>query len=121
MYSRKGGTITSPSPVCVMFFFPFPFALDQIQLGEVPEVEASASVTDEQLDQMTIKCAASFDGSWKSRGFHSRHGFVSAISADTGEVLDCVYLTRQCRDCAKWSGKKDSLEYLNFIAEHSPR
>ena len=85
------------------------------------DVSASTEVTNDDLDDLTINCAASFDGSWKSRGFHSRHGFVSAISADTGEVLDCVYLTSLCKQCAKWTARKDSPEHLDFIANHFPR
>ena len=95
--------------------------LFQIDLGEVPGVTATDQMTEEEVDDITIDVAASFDGSWKSRGFHSRHGFVSAISADTGEVLDCVYKTSLCRECAKWTGKKDTPEYLDFIADHFQR
>ena len=93
----------------------------QIKLGEVERVDPSAELCDDELDNITVDCAASFDGSWKSRGYHSRHGFVSAISANTGEVLDCVYMTSLCKVCAQWAGRKETPEYLDFIALHFPR
>lgn len=43
---------------------------------------------------------AIFDGSWQKRGHSSLNGIVSAISGETGKVIDVRVLTKYCR-CKK--------------------
>lgn len=40
---------------------------------------------------------AIFDGTWQKRGHNSLNGVVSAISGETGKVLDVKILTKYCR------------------------
>jgi hypothetical protein len=72
-------------------------------------------------DDAEIDCAVSVDGSWLSRGRHSRHGFVSAISDLTGKVLDCHHLSSTCRECELHKNlDTGGLEYLEWYTQHEP-
>lgn len=65
------------------------------------------------------ECGVSVDGSWHRRGYSSLNGVVTALSIDTGEVLDVEVMTKHCAGCKKWSRKdKSSIEYANWIASH---
>lgn len=44
-------------------------------------------------------CGVSVDGTWQRRGYMSLNGCVSAISIDTGKVLDFEVLTQYCKTC----------------------
>ena len=65
--------------------------------GKVPEVHEYEILEDDELDNITVDCAVSCDGTWKNRGRSSHHCVASVISVDTGEVLDAEYLTNLCR------------------------
>ena len=43
----------------------------------------------------------SIDGTWQKRGFSSHNGVVTAISIDTGKVLDCEIMCQCCKGCTK--------------------
>ncbi|XP_013404174.1 uncharacterized protein LOC106169300 [Lingula anatina] len=45
-----------------------------------------------------VDCGVTIDGSWQTRNL-SKHGFVAAISVDTGEILDVHYMCTTCRTC----------------------
>ncbi|GFX81198.1 uncharacterized protein TNCV_1911901 [Trichonephila clavipes] len=47
----------------------------------------------------TVNCGVSVDGTWQRRGFSSLNGCVSAISVDTGEIIDFETLSQFCRKC----------------------
>ncbi|GFU92650.1 CCHC-type domain-containing protein [Trichonephila clavipes] len=47
------------------------------------------------------KCGISIDGTWQRRGYSSLNGCVSAISVDTGKILDIEVMTQYCHICAK--------------------
>lgn len=65
------------------------------------------------------ECGVSVDGSWQRRGYSSLNGVVSALSIDTGEVLDVEVLAKDCHGCRKWLSKdKNSIEYQSWNAEH---
>lgn len=51
-------------------------------------LEQAEILTDEQLHDILVDIPVSVDGSWLTRGKQSRHGFVTVISVDTGDVLD---------------------------------
>lgn len=50
-------------------------------------------------DTEIIDVAVSFDGTWSKRGFTANYGVGIVISADTGEVLDYVVLSKVCELC----------------------
>lgn len=61
----------------------------------------------------------SVDGAWQSRGMTSNLGFVSTISAQTGEILDIHLMNNHCQKCQSMSHlDKYSAEYQEFYAEH---
>ncbi|GFV93361.1 uncharacterized protein TNCV_3685841 [Trichonephila clavipes] len=47
----------------------------------------------------TVNCGVSVDGTWQRRGFSSLNGCVSAISVDTGKIIDFKTLSQFCRKC----------------------
>ncbi|GFS91554.1 uncharacterized protein TNCV_1139761 [Trichonephila clavipes] len=47
----------------------------------------------------TVSCGVSVDGTWQRRGFSSLNGCVSAISVDTGKIIDFETLSQFCRKC----------------------
>ncbi|CAB3996136.1 Hypothetical predicted protein [Paramuricea clavata] len=50
-------------------------------------------------DAEILDVAVSFDGTWSKRGFTANYGVGIVISADTGEVLDYVVLSKVCELC----------------------
>ena len=88
-------------------------------IGEVPDC------TDDQLKSKIVDCAASFDGSWNSRGWSARDGVVTAISDDTGKVLDVIFMTKSCPHCKQMDDKRargelTRLEFLDWYIKHEP-
>ena len=47
-----------------------------------------------------VDIAVSCDGSWQKRGHSSLNGFVSAISMDSGKIVDIAPMSRFCRSCS---------------------
>ena len=41
-----------------------------------------------------VDCAVPCDGSWQCRGFLSLNGFITAISMDTGKIVDAEIMSR---------------------------
>ena len=70
------------------------------QTAEVPMLEAAheLSVQSEHGDNV-VDTSVSCDGSWQRRGFSSLNGFVSAISMDSGKIVDIEPMSRYCRQC----------------------
>lgn len=54
-------------------------------------------------------CGVSVDGTWQRRGYMSLNGCVSAISVDTGKIVDIEAMTQYCRMCETNSTKSDHL------------
>ena len=46
-----------------------------------------------------VDCGVSCHGTWQKRGFSSRNGCVTAISIDTGKVLDVEAFSQACKQC----------------------
>ena len=67
-----------------------------------------------------VDCGVSFDGTWQKRGFSSRNGCVTAISIDTGKVLDVEALSQACKQCELHEHlDKNSEEYRRWQADHT--
>lgn len=47
----------------------------------------------------SAKCGISGDGTWQKRGHLSSNGCMSAISADTGKVIDVEAFSSSCKSC----------------------
>ena len=54
-------------------------------------------------------CGVSVDGTWQRRGYMSLNGCVSAISIDTGKILDIAVMTQYCKMCEMNVARDDHL------------
>ena len=81
------------------------------------EIHNSKSQDDDEI----VKTAISCDGTWQRRGFSSLHGCVTAISMETGKILDIEPLSKVCHPCKKHEGKEDTVESRLWKAEHAPK
>ena len=52
-----------------------------------------------ELNDGNVNIPASFDGSWQKRGHTSLNGIVSAMSVDSGKVIDIECMTKFCSSC----------------------
>ena len=70
----------------------------------------------EVTEDTIVDIGASFDGSWCSRN-SARDAVVAAVSEDTGQVLDAVFLTKECTVCTQLANERDAgkLEYLEYL------
>ena len=59
----------------------------------------NAAVELKRGKNMVIDIGVSLDGSWQRRGFSSMNGVVTAISIDTGKIIDIESMSRYCRQC----------------------
>ena len=57
----------------------------------------------EEISQVYI-LVVSIDGTWQKRGHSSLNGVVTAVSK--GKCLDVIVLSKHCRQCLIWGGKK---------------
>ena len=56
----------------------------------------ATDMSDKDLDDLVLDCAASFYGTWKNRGLLSHHCVVLATSVNTEEILDIEYISNLC-------------------------
>ncbi|XP_064470221.1 uncharacterized protein LOC135384970 [Ornithodoros turicata] len=48
-----------------------------------------------------VECGVSVDGTWQKRGYSSLNGCVTALSIETGKVLDLEVMSSFCNTCRK--------------------
>ena len=65
-----------------------------------------------------VKCGVSCDGIWQRRGFASLNGCVSAISIDTGKVLDVEALSKVCKTCKLHEDDKNTPQNSAWKQDH---
>ena len=68
-----------------------------------------------------VKCGVSCGGTWQRKGFSSLNGCVSAISMDTGKVLDVEPLSKVCKKCREHENDADTSENAAWRADHEPK
>lgn len=77
---------------------------------ELQLLEAVKSVAEQNMTQASeevlnlrndIACGVSVDGTWQRRGYSSLNGCVTAISIDTGKILDMEILSQYCYTCER--------------------
>ena len=66
----------------------------------------------------TVDIDISADGAWQRRGFASLNGIATIMAVDICKCLDYEVLTKECKACQVWEGKKGSIEYDNFMVYH---
>ena len=63
-------------------------------------------------------CGVSCDGTWQRRGFSSLNWCITAISMDTGKVVDVEVLSKFCKQCKKHEDDEDTPENNAWKADH---
>ena len=65
-----------------------------------------------------VDCGVSCDGTWQRRGYHSLNGCATAISMDTGKVVDVEPLSKVRKTCQKLENLDDgNTHYLAMKAD----
>ncbi|GFY12221.1 uncharacterized protein TNCV_4935101 [Trichonephila clavipes] len=67
----------------------------------VAQENINAALSEIKGSNSFTECGISIDGTWQRRGYSSLNGCVSAISVDTGKILDIEVMTQYCHICAK--------------------
>ena len=57
-----------------------------------------------RLGDESVDTGVFVDGTWQRKGFSSTLGVVSAISADSGKVLDVCVMPKTCKGCTRMKG-----------------
>ncbi|GFW78296.1 uncharacterized protein TNCV_4123651 [Trichonephila clavipes] len=53
------------------------------------------------IAECSNECGVSVDGTWQKRGYSSLNGCVSAISVDSGKILDIEVLSQDFAECVR--------------------
>ena len=81
--------------------------------------ECMANAGREVKSLLGSECGVSVDGTWQRRGYVSLNGCVTAISIDTGKILDIEPMSRYCKGCqAHEKLDKQSEKYKIWEANH---
>ena len=71
------------------------------------------------IDVAITNVPVSVDGTWQKRGFSSLNGVVTAISVDSGKILDTEIMSRKCKGCVMGDCKiNDPIRYEDWHASH---
>lgn len=62
------------------------------------------NITQDRDEHVT---SVTFDGTWMKRGFTSLHGVFTAISWDTGRILDLQVSSKHCHRCNLWRERRE--------------
>ena len=71
-----------------------------------------------QINNETIKCPVSVDGTWQKRGHASTNGVVTVISNENEKCIDYDVLSKRCHGCLMWKNKKSSPQYIDWELNH---
>lgn len=85
--------------------------IEDIQDGEV-EIETESA--EKEADNEKIQnIGVSYDGTWLTRGYKSKHGVGCVIDVETGFVIDFDIMLKYCQTCANAVAElgEDSPEY----------
>ncbi|GFU62097.1 uncharacterized protein TNCV_4893151 [Trichonephila clavipes] len=80
----------------------------------VAEENINAALSEIKGSNSFTKCGISIDGTWQRRGYSSLNGCVSAISVDTGKILDIEVMTQYCHICAKGNSQSSKHVCSNY-------
>jgi hypothetical protein len=85
---------------------------------EAQDSKKAAREAEQVVNNPNNEVPASFDGSFHTRGFSSMHGFATAISVETGKVLDVQCQSKFCHGCVQLKAKADTPEFDEFARAH---
>ncbi|GFU40569.1 CCHC-type domain-containing protein [Trichonephila clavipes] len=80
----------------------------------VAQENINAALSEIKCSNSFTKCGISIDGTWQRRGYSSLNGCVSAISVDTGKILDIEVMTQYCHICAKGNSQSSKHVCSNY-------
>ncbi|GFY20536.1 uncharacterized protein TNCV_211681 [Trichonephila clavipes] len=80
----------------------------------VAQENINAALSEIKGSNSFTKCGISIDGTWQRRGYSSLNGCVSAISVDTGKILDIEVMTQYCHRCAKGNSQSSKHVCSNY-------
>ncbi|GFU73307.1 hypothetical protein TNCV_4731241 [Trichonephila clavipes] len=80
----------------------------------VAQEDINAALSEIKGSNSFTKCGISIDGTWQRRGYSSLNGCVSAISVDTGKILDIEVMTQYCHICAKGNSQSSKHVCSNY-------
>ncbi|GFY00915.1 CCHC-type domain-containing protein [Trichonephila clavipes] len=80
----------------------------------VAQENINSALSEIQGSNSFTKCGISIDGTWQRRGYSSLNGCVSAISVDTGKILDIEVMTQYCHICAKGNSQSSKHVCSNY-------
>ncbi|GFW08428.1 CCHC-type domain-containing protein [Trichonephila clavipes] len=80
----------------------------------VAQENINAALSEIKGSNSFTKCGISIDSTWQRRGYSSLNGCVSAISVDTGKILDIEVMTQYCHICAKGNSQSSKHVCLNY-------
>ena len=82
--------------------------------------DSMKSAADELKCNTNDECAVSVDGSWQKCGYTSLNGCVTAISIESGKILDIEPMSRYCKECEVHEKlSKGSCNYLLWKERHT--
>ncbi|GFX90476.1 uncharacterized protein TNCV_2073541 [Trichonephila clavipes] len=80
----------------------------------VAQENINAALSEIKGSNSFTKCGISIDGTWQRRATSSLNGCVSAISVDTGKILDIEVMTQYCHICAKGNSQSSKHVCSNY-------
>ncbi|GFU82342.1 CCHC-type domain-containing protein [Trichonephila clavipes] len=80
----------------------------------VAQENINAALSEIKGSNSFTKCGISIYGTWQRRGYSSLNGCVSAISVDTGKILDIEVMTQYCHICAKGNSQSSKHVCSNY-------
>ena len=105
-----------------VFYYPRESNCASLQVAEAETQKAVKEVHDinKTEEDKIADVAVSYHRTWARRGFQSLYGMFSAISVQTGKVVDTEMKTKVChKRCAKSNLDENSQEYIDWIAQGS--
>ena len=87
---------------------------------DVAEKSMADAAKELRSGKETADIGVSVDGTWQRKGFTSTLGVVTAISVDTGKVLDSVILSKSCKGCTSMEKfrKSDPKRFEQWKTNH---
>lgn len=70
-------------------------------VAEDSMTNAAREVKEILCEDTTEQATVTVDGTWMKRGYSSKYGVVTVMSADNGKVLDRSVLSKHCQACAR--------------------
>ncbi|GFV41657.1 uncharacterized protein TNCV_3628081 [Trichonephila clavipes] len=80
----------------------------------VAQENINAALSEIKGSNSFTKCGISIEGTWQRRSYSSLNGCVSAISVDTGKILDIEVMTQYCRICSKGNSQSSKHVCSNY-------